>query len=219
MSDIKGERIVVVFAGTDAVEAHSLASRVDVRQLLRDALGEFIAARSPAEGYVQKRYGFEPGGVSHADKVHEVAIRTRFARLLKRGEVFHMPELRRQAPEPCTLYKLVLSEIVQLQAMSGKDDVRARGERRRLWGRVGYDVHVQFVVAARNESEARKLACECERDTRRAPGTAGPLSDELSEDVARRWLDPTRSVCEAIGIAAGEDAEHEHIVSGSFRNG
>jgi hypothetical protein len=38
------------------VEAGSAG--VDVGQLLRDALGEFADARSPAEKYVKKRYAY-----------------------------------------------------------------------------------------------------------------------------------------------------------------
>jgi hypothetical protein len=204
------EKIVLVFAEVDASEVRSLLARVDVRQLLRDSLGEFIEARYPVKEYVQKRYRFEPGSTAHVDKIHEVSLRSRLARLLKRAE----PEQRSVgAARACTLYKLVLIEEVQLDALSGRDSEEARRERRRLWGCVGYDVHIRFVIAARSEAAARVIACECERDTHRAPGTVGPLSDERSEDVARRWLDPTRSVCEVIGTAAGEDAEHERVVS------
>lgn len=214
------EKIAIAFAEADACEARSLVVRVDVRQLLRDALGEFISARSPVESYVQKRYGFEPGSTVHADKVHEVAIRSRLAKLLKRAE----PEFQTVTVSACSIYKLVLLEEVQLAALAG-DTEEARRERRRLWARVGYDVHIRFVVAARSESKAREIACEYARETYRVEGlsfeagTSGPLPNKYEEDAARRWLDPTRSICELIGIAAGEDAAAEHVVSASFRNG
>ena len=207
----------------DGEEILMLARRVDLRQLLRDAFGEFVSVRSPVADYVKRRYaGLESGSASRAfaeAKEKDVERRSRLATLLKRAD----PELRREQ-NACGLYKLVLIQQVQLAALAGENSTEAYVMRRRVMSSVGYDVHVGFVVAARSEARARVLACEFERDTHRVPGDSvgirsPSLADEWKEAAARRWLDPSRAICEAMGVASGEDAEAERIVLSSFRNG
>ena len=208
-------KVVLTFAETDAEEAEQIGKRIDVRQLLRDALGEFIDNRTPVSSYMARRYGelADPDSLAYIDKSCQISLRARLGRLLKRAEVFAWRETQKEDPEVCTIYSLVLTEIVQLQAIAEKDnaDDKIRGERLRLWGRVGYDVCTHYVVAANSEASARQLAFESERgdddhDFRRLP-------------MARRWLDPSCSLCSVVGKSSGEEASVEKVILGSFRNG
>ena len=86
--------ITLAFEGKEAEEVAELTRAVDLGQLLRDALGEFVAARQPEADYVVTRHGF-PGvhympatvhGLFKA-KLREVVKRNLLACLLKRADV------------------------------------------------------------------------------------------------------------------------------------
>ncbi|MHB8107775.1 MAG: hypothetical protein ACYDH4_10180 [Candidatus Cryosericum sp.] len=80
--------ITLEFDSDDAEAVRTLCGGVDICQLLRDAFGEFVARREPAEEYVLKRY--DPSvypGQSHGFKVRQVQKRNKMAELLKRGDV------------------------------------------------------------------------------------------------------------------------------------
>lgn len=56
------------------------ADESDLKQLLRDALGEFVSARTPISTYVNERYGgFAPGQTFLALKRAEVQKRVLWA--------------------------------------------------------------------------------------------------------------------------------------------
>ena len=88
--------ITLAFEGKEAEEVAELARAVDLGQLLRDALGEFVAARQPEADYVVTRHGFAGVHYMHMPatvygrfkaKLREVVKRNLLACLLKRAGV------------------------------------------------------------------------------------------------------------------------------------
>jgi hypothetical protein len=61
-----------------------LTEEAHVAQLLKDALGEFISAREPAESYIERRYAGQ-GAQFRARKLAEVSERLTVAYRLKRA--------------------------------------------------------------------------------------------------------------------------------------
>ncbi len=78
--------ITIEFESEDAEKVAELTGGVDLTILLRDALGEFIAARTPALEYVKRRYDASYI-ISHRLKVREVEKRCKLADVLKHGNV------------------------------------------------------------------------------------------------------------------------------------
>ena len=64
-------------------------SHADIGQVLRDALGEFIAKRTPVNAYVEKRYnaGYAATERFQRDKVNNVIKRCALADVIKKGDV------------------------------------------------------------------------------------------------------------------------------------
>ena len=77
--------ITLAFEGKEAEEVAELTRAVDLGQLLRDALGEFVAARQPEADYVVTRHG-DRTRLFRA-KLREVVKRNLLACLLKRADV------------------------------------------------------------------------------------------------------------------------------------
>lgn len=75
--------LTLEWTGDDASAMKAMFGSPDMRQLLRDALGEFRSVRE-APDYVEKRYPEHPHA---AWKRKEVARRCEAARLLSLGEV------------------------------------------------------------------------------------------------------------------------------------
>jgi hypothetical protein len=77
--------IILEFEGELANELDA-RSHADIGLVLRDALGEFIAARTPFADYVAKRYSSAPERFQR-DKVRNVAKRCELACSIAKGDV------------------------------------------------------------------------------------------------------------------------------------
>jgi hypothetical protein len=85
---MKRVTITLEFEENDSEYIGEHSGGVDIGLLLRDALGEFEAVRTPANEYVDKRYGSSmPGPATIAFKIRDVEKRCEMARVLGRTNV------------------------------------------------------------------------------------------------------------------------------------
>ena len=77
--------ITIEFSGEPAQAVSDLTRGVDLGILLRDALGEFIAAHTPARTSLDATW--ETTSLSRLFKIREVAKRCALAEVLKRGDI------------------------------------------------------------------------------------------------------------------------------------
>jgi hypothetical protein len=88
--DGKTATVTMTFEGSEALALASLASRIDLSVLLRDAFGEFVKERVPVGTYIASRYPGESKGYSRAflaSKTREVQARIELAILLSSSPV------------------------------------------------------------------------------------------------------------------------------------
>ena len=78
--------ITIEFTGEPAQAVSDLTRGVDLGILLRDSLGEFVAARTPANTYVARRYSGN-SDTFRSFKLREFAKRCALAEMLKRGDI------------------------------------------------------------------------------------------------------------------------------------